>query len=116
MIRSQPSKTVKLEPKQILRIDTPQEHIGSITSEISNRRGEILNIEQEEYSAIITVKLPVAEMFGFEGAVKSATAGKGFQSLMDVTFERVPNDIRARVVGQIRERKGLSKDLPIPEV
>jgi len=105
-----------LEPKQILRIDTPQDHIGSITSEISNRRGEILNIEQEEYSAIITVKLPVAEMFGFEGALKSATAGKGFQSLMDVTFERVPNDIRVRVVSQIRERKGLSKDLPIPEV
>ncbi|MDD5416469.1 MAG: elongation factor EF-2 [Candidatus Aenigmarchaeota archaeon] len=104
-----------LEPKQILRIDTPQDHIGSVTSEVNNRRGEIMNIEQEEYSAIITVKLPVAEMFGFEGALKSATAGKGFQSLMDVTFDKVPNDIKTKIVTQIRERKGLNKDLPVAE-
>ena len=112
MLRAGPTL---LEPKQILRIDSPQEHIGSITGEVSNRRGEIMNIEQEEYSAILTVKLPVAEMFGFEGALKSATAGKGFQSLMDVTFEKVPNDVRARIVTTIRERKGLSKEVPVPE-
>ncbi len=104
-----------LEPKQILRVDSPQDYIGNVTAELSNRRGEVTNIEQEEYSAIITVKLPVAEMFGFEGALKSATAGKGFQSLMDVTFEKIPNDIKGRLVAQIRERKGLAKEIPQPE-
>jgi len=99
------------EPKQIIRIDTPQEYIGNVTSEIQNRRGEILNVEQEEYSAIITAKLPVAEMFGFEGALKSATAGKGFQSLMDVIFERVPKELQLDIIKKIRERKGLPKEL-----
>lgn len=101
-----------LEPKQILRIDTPQDYIGNVTAEVNNRRGEILNVEQEEYSAVITVKLPVAEMFGFEGSLKSATAGKGFQSLMDVVFEKLPNELREEVIKKIRERKGLPKEIP----
>ena len=104
-----------LEPKQILRVDSPQDYIGSVTAELSNRRGEVTNIEQEEYTAIITVKLPVAEMFGFEGALKSATAGKGFQSMMDVVFEKIPIDMKGNVVAKIRERKGLPKEIPIIE-
>jgi elongation factor 2 len=105
-----------LEPRQILRIDTPQDYIGNVTGEVNNRRGEILNIEQEEYSAIITAKIPTAEMFGFEGALKSATAGKGFQSLMDVAFEKVPNELRDQIATRIRERKGLPKELPVAEI
>lgn len=104
-----------LEPKQILRIDTPQEFIGSVTGEVGNRRGEVVDVVQEEDSAIITAKLPVAEMFGFEGALKSATAGKGFQSLMDVVFERLSRDLLNQVVSKVRERKGLPKELPQPE-
>ncbi|MFH1228939.1 MAG: elongation factor EF-2 [Candidatus Aenigmatarchaeota archaeon] len=105
-----------LEPRQILRIDTPPDYIGNVTSEVNNRRGEILDVEQEEYSAIITAKIPTAELFGFEGALKSATAGKGFQSLMDVTFEKIPNEIRDQVAMRIRERKGLPKELPKAEI
>lgn len=105
-----------LEPKQVLRIDTPQDCIGNVTAEINNRRGEILNVEQEEFSAVITAKIPTAELFGFEGALKSATAGKGFQSLMDVNFEKIPNEIRDQVAMKIRERKGLPKELPRAEI
>jgi len=105
-----------LEPRQILRIDTPQDYIGNVTAEINNRRGEILNVGQEEYSAVITAKIPTAELFGFEGALKSATAGKGFQSLMDVTFEKIPNEIRDQIAIKIRQRKGLPKELPVAEI
>ncbi|NOZ82139.1 MAG: elongation factor EF-2 [Candidatus Micrarchaeota archaeon] len=101
-----------LEPKQILRIDTPQEYIGNVSSEINVRRGEILNIEQEEDSAIITAKIPVSELFGFESALKSATAGKGFQYLVEVVFERIPRELRDQTILKIRERKGLPKEIP----
>ncbi len=105
-----------LEPKQILRIDSPQDYIGNVTAEINNRRGEILNIEQGEWSATITAKLPIAELFGFEGALKSATTGKGFQSLMDVVFEKIPTELRDRVAIKIRERKGMPKEIPKAEI
>jgi elongation factor 2 len=100
-----------LEPKQILRIDTPQDYIGGVSSEVNNRRGEIMDVVQEEESAIITAKMPVAEMFGFEGQLKSATAGKGFQSLMDVMFEKLNRDLLVAVVAKIRDRKGLPKEV-----
>jgi elongation factor 2 len=101
-----------LEPKQIIRIDTPQEYIGNVTGEVNNRRGEVQDIQQEEHSAIVQAKLPVAEMFGFEAQLKSATAGKGFQSLMDVVFEKTPRDLLAAAVAKIRERKGMPKESP----
>ncbi|MBU5574997.1 MAG: elongation factor EF-2 [Candidatus Aenigmarchaeota archaeon] len=106
------SEATFFEPKQILRIDTPQEYIGNVTGEVNNRRGEILDIQQEEHSAILTVKIPVSELFGFEGALKSATAGKGFQSLIDVVFERLPRELLEEVISKIRERKGLPKEIP----
>ncbi len=96
-----------LEPKQILRIDTPQEHMNNVLSEVNNRRGEIIDVKQEGRSAIMTAKIPVGELFGFEGRLKSATAGKGFQSMMDVIFEKMPREILGQVVTKIRERKGL---------
>ena len=95
------------EPKQILRIDTPQEHMNNVLTEINNRRGEVIDIKQEARSTVVTAKLPVAELFGFEGKLKSATAGKGFQSMMDVVFEKMPREILNSVVAKIRERKKL---------
>ncbi len=94
------------EPKQVVRIDTPQEFLNNVLTEVNNRRGEIVDVKQER-STVVTAKIPVAEMFGFEGRLKSATAGKGFQSMMDVMFERVPRELLAQIVSRIRERKGL---------
>ena len=104
-----------LEPKQIIRIDTPQDYIGNVSGEVNNRRGEIQDIEQGEHSAVITAKVPVAELFGFEGALKSATAGKGFQSMVDVLFEKMPRDLLPQAVSRVRERKGLPKEMPQAE-
>ena len=95
------------EPKQIIRIDTPQEFLNNVLTEVNNRRGEVIDIKQETRSSVMTAKLPVGEMFGFEGRLKSATAGKGFQSMMDVIFEKMPREILSGTVAKIRERKKL---------
>lgn len=103
------------EPKQILRIETPQEEMGAAMKEIQNRRGDVLDMQNEEGAAILKTKLPVAEMFGFEGALKSATGGKGFYFLIDVLFEKIPKELLEKVVKQIRTRKGLGEGVPQPE-
>jgi len=105
-----------LEPKQILRVEAPQEEMGSAMKEIQNRRGEILDVENAEGVSILKVKLPVAEMFGFEGALKSATGGKGFYFLVDVVFEKIPRELLDKAVSQIRTRKGLDPGFPSPEI
>jgi len=104
------AKPTLLEPLQLIRIDTPEELMGSAMNQIQNRRGQVVDVQNELGVAIITAKLPVAEMFGFEAALKSATGGKGFYSLIDVVFDKVPEDIRMHAVAKIRERKGLPKE------
>jgi elongation factor 2 len=104
-----------LEPKQIIRIDCPSELIGNVTREVENRRGQILEIKEERGVSIITAKIPVSDMFGFDTALKSATSGRGFYSLIDVVFEKLPAEMRESVIKSIRKRKGLPEEIPKPE-
>ncbi|MEM5798341.1 MAG: elongation factor EF-2 [Candidatus Aenigmatarchaeota archaeon] len=96
-----------LEPKQIIRIDAPTQHVGAATREISNRRGQILEMREERGLTIIKTKIPVSELFGFNSALKSATGGTGFYSLVDVVYEPMPKELEAKVIKQIRQRKGI---------
>jgi elongation factor 2 len=105
-------KPTLLEPIQTIRLDMPEDVMGDAMNLVQNRRGQIIDVKTELGAAIVQAKLPVAEMFGFEAQLKSATGGKGFYSLVDVSFERIPEDLKMQVVQRIRERKGLSKDLP----
>lgn len=106
------AKPTLLEPVQTIRIDVPEELMSNAMNQVQNRRGVVMDVKTEMGAAIVQAKLPVAEMFGFEGQLKSATQGKGFYSLIDVTFEKIPEDLRISTIQKIRERKGLSKELP----
>ncbi len=99
-----------LEPKQIIRIDVPTEHISGATKEINNRRGQIIEMNEERGVTIIKAKLPVAEMFGFDSALKSATGGKGFYWLIDIVYEPLPKELEPKVIKQIKDRKGISTE------
>ncbi len=101
------AKPSLLEPIQTIRIDTPEEEMSNAMNQVQGRRGQILDTTIETGTAVIKAKIPVAEMFGFEAALKSATGGKGFYSLVDVSFDKVPEDLKENVIKKIRERKGI---------
>ncbi|MFH0949524.1 MAG: elongation factor EF-2 [Candidatus Aenigmatarchaeota archaeon] len=107
------AKPTLLEPVQTIRVDVPEELISSAMSQVQNRRGQILDTHVDAGAAIIQAKMPVAEMFGFEAQLKSATGGRGFYSLIDVTFEKIPEDLKMPVITKIRERKGMSKEFRV---
>ncbi len=105
-----------LEPKQVIRIDIPTELIGDTIKEVENRRGQILDMKDERGASVISAKVPVSDIFGFDASLKSATSGRGFYSLVETTFEKVPRDLFEPTVKSIRKRKGLKEDVPQPEV
>lgn len=105
-----------LEPKQIIRVDIPSELVGEVIREVENRRGQILDMKEERGASMITAKLPVSDMFGFDASLKSATSGRGFYSLIETKFERIPNELFEETVKAIRKRKGLPEDIPKSEV
>ncbi len=102
------AKPYMLEPKQIIRIDVPSEHMGGATKEINNRRGQILEMKEERGTQQIKSKLPVAEMFGFNSDLKSATGGTGFYYLIDVIYEPLPKELEQKIIKQIKSRKGIT--------
>jgi elongation factor 2 len=105
-----------LEPRQVIRIDLPSELIGDAVREIENRRGQILDMKEERGVSVITAKVPVANLFGFDASLKSATSGRGFYSLIETTFERIPKELFEQTVKDIRKRKGLPEEIPQPEI
>ena len=104
-----------LEPIQKVFINTPQDYMGNATREIQNRRGQIVDMGQEGDMASIESKVPVAEMFGFAGDIRSATEGRCLWSTENAGFERLPNELQKQIIREIRERKGLSPEPYGPE-
>ena len=97
------------EPVQTHLIEAPVENTGDVSKLVMNKRGNIIEMNQEGAHSFIKAKLPVSEMLGWSSDLRSATAGRGSSSLMDQTFERVPTELQERVIKQIRERKGLTE-------
>ena len=102
------SRPLIFEPYQIQRIEAPSEYLGEISKLISNKRGQLLDAQQEGNLSIIKAKLPVGEMFGWSSDLRSATGGRGNSSLIDQMYEKLPEELQERLVKQIRDRKGLS--------
>jgi elongation factor 2 len=101
---------VLLEPIQKVIVNTPQDLVSAVTRELQKRRGEILDLNTVGDYSTITAKVPVAEMFGFSDAIRSATAGKVLWSTESMGFEIVPKEITASKVAEIRTRKGLKPE------
>lgn len=100
-----------LEPMQKVFISTPQDYMGACTREIQNRRGQIVDMRQDTGDmATIESKVPVAEMFGFAGDIRSAAEGRCLWSTEMSGFERLPNEMQNNIVKEIRQRKGLSPE------
>ncbi|MHC1624691.1 MAG: elongation factor EF-2 [Methermicoccaceae archaeon] len=103
-----------LEPVMKVFIHVPHELMSGALREIQGRRGIVLSMEQEDDITIIEAKAPVAELFGFAGALRSATEGRAVWTTEIMGFEALPPNMLKDVVMKIRERKGLKLEIPTP--
>jgi len=87
--------------------------MGDASRELNQRRAEVKDMTTEGDSVNIDSKAPVAEMFGFASAIRSATGGRVLWNTENMGFEPMPKHLQDEVVKKIRERKGLKPD-PYP--
>lgn len=104
-----------LEPMQKVFISAPQEVMGNVSRELNQRRAVIIDMKTEGDMVNIEAKAPVAEMFGFASAIRSATGGRVLWSTENVGFEPLPRELQEKITRQIRERKGLKPEPYPPE-
>jgi len=104
---------ILLEPIQKVFISTPQDLMGDASRELNQRRAQVKDMQTEKDMVNIDAKAPVAEMFGFASAIRSATGGRVLWNTENMGFEPLPKQLQTEVVKQIRERKGLKPE-PYP--
>ncbi len=107
------SGPILLEPIQKVFISTPQDLMGDASRELNQRRAQVKDMQTEKDMVNIDAKAPVAEMFGFASAIRSATGGRVLWNTENMGFEPLPKQLQTEVVKQIRERKGLKPE-PYP--
>ena len=98
------------EPVQVHQIEAPTNHMGSVTSLVSTKRGQLVDVEQDETGVTIRAEIPVSEMIGWTSDLRSATEGRGVSSLVSQSFKKLPTEMQTKVINQIRSRKGLSEN------
>lgn len=102
--------TILLEPMQKVYVSIPQELMGNVSRELQQRRATVADITAEKDMTIIHGKAPVAEMFGFATAIRSATGGRVLWNTENIGFESLPKQLQEKITRQIRERKGLKPE------
>ncbi len=102
-------KAVIFEPLQLLQIEAPVEFMGEVSKLVQNKRGQLLDMQQEGDLTIIQARMPVGELFGWSNDLRSATGGRGSSSLMSQSFEKLPGELQDKIKTQINDRKGVRR-------
>ncbi len=104
------ARTVLFEPVQELVFEAPENYLGTISKLIQSKRGQLLEVNQEGDHLQVRAKMPVGEMFGMTSDLRSATEGRGSFGVQDQSFEKLPDELQAKIISQIRSRKGLTEN------
>ncbi|MEM4641102.1 MAG: elongation factor EF-2 [Candidatus Pacearchaeota archaeon] len=104
------AKPLLYEPLQVLLFETPIQFLGEVTKLIQSKRGQLLEVTQEEDNTSIKAQMPVSEMIGLSNALRSATEGRATFYVIDQLFAPVPRELQDKIIKQIRERKGLQPE------
>jgi len=99
---------ILLEPLQVMLIEAPVDHMGSVTKLVNSTRGQLLEVNQEGVIVFVKAKMPVMNMLHWSSDLRSATEGRGVSSLVEQSFERIPGELQLKTISEIKQRKGLT--------
>jgi elongation factor 2 len=104
-----------LEPIFKIIISVASELSGECSRMLAMRRGKVTLFEQKGLLNIISGYIPVSETFDFSKELRSATSGRAFWQTLFDHWEKMPPKLTLQVVADLRQRKGLSPEIPKPE-
>lgn len=79
-------------------VTTPEDYFGSITGDISSRRGMIVNQEERGNTRLITAEVPLSEMFGYTTALRSMSQGRASSVMEPLEYRPLPPNMVKEVV------------------
>jgi elongation factor G len=91
---------VLLEPMMKVEVEVPEDFLGDVMGDLNSRRGQIEGMGSEQGLAKVTVKVPLAEMFGYATDIRSKTQGRGIFSMEFSHYEEVPRNVAEAIIAK----------------
>ncbi len=92
------AKPVLLEPVMEVEVVTPEDFLGDVIGDLSRRRGKLAGQEPRGNALVVSATVPLSEMFGYVGDLRSATQGRASYTMQFARYEEVPPSIAQEIV------------------
>jgi elongation factor G len=89
---------VLLEPLMAVEVRTPEEYMGDVIGDLNSRRGQIQSMEDATGVKVVAAKVPLSEMFGYVGDLRSKTSGRAVYSMTFDSYAEVPKAVAEEIV------------------
>ena len=94
------AKPVLLEPVMAVEVVTPEEYMGTVNGDISSRRGQVYAMEDRSGAKVVKAKVPLSEMFGYIGDLRSSTAGRANFTMVFDSYAEVPQSVAQEIIDE----------------
>jgi elongation factor G len=94
-----------MEPIMKVDVFTPEDHVGDVIGDLNRRRGMIKSQEPGVTGTRVKGDVPLAEMFGYIGDLRTMTSGRGQFSMEFSHYNPCPNNVAEQVIKEAKERK-----------
>jgi elongation factor G len=93
---------VLLEPVMAVEVRTPDDYMGDVIGDLNSRRGQIQAMEERSGIRVVKALVPLVEMFGYVGDLRSRTQGRADYSMQFDSYAEVPPNIAKEIIAKAR--------------
>jgi elongation factor G len=89
-----------LEPMMAVEVTTPDENMGDVIGDLNSRRGQIQAMEERGGARVVKALVPLSEMFGYVGDLRSKTQGRASYSMQFDSYAEVPQNVAKEIIAK----------------
>ncbi|WP_322759482.1 elongation factor G [Frankia sp. Cr2] len=93
---------VLLEPMMAVEVTTPEDYMGDVIGDLNSRRGQIQAMDERSGARIVKATVPLSEMFGYVGDLRSKTSGRASYSMQFDSYAEVPAGVAKEIIAKAR--------------
>ncbi|MEV0249089.1 elongation factor G [Nocardia sp. NPDC050712] len=91
---------VILEPLMAVEVITPEDYMGDVIGDLNSRRGQIQAMEERSGARVVKALVPLSEMFGYIGDLRSKTQGRANYSMVFAQYAEVPANVSKEIIAK----------------
>jgi elongation factor G len=89
-----------LEPMMAVEVTTPEDYMGDVIGDLNSRRGHIQAMEERSGARVVKALVPLSEMFGYVGDLRSKTQGRANYSMVFDSYAEVPVNVAKEIIAK----------------